>query len=104
MLMKGLTSAEWKQKDVRYLGIKFSDNVKELVDDNVFPYMINLKNQLEHLGKKILWWGRMAVVKMKILPVLLFLFQNLMVPISMKHIDTIQKMLNDFFFWQNKKT
>lgn len=43
----------------------------------------------------------MAAIKMKILAVLLFLFQNLMVPISMKYIDKVQKMLNDFF-WQNK--
>lgn len=41
--------------------------------------------------------GRMALIKM-ILPVLLFLFQNLTVFIPMKYIDKIQKMLNDFFF------
>lgn len=69
---------------------------------NLLPYMNNLNNQLEHWWKlKISWWGFMAAIKMKILAVLLFLFQNLMVPISMKYIDKVQKMLNDFF-WQNK--
>lgn len=49
--LKGLVSAEWKQKQVRYLGIKCSDNVQELVEDNILPYMNKLKNQLEHWQK-----------------------------------------------------
>lgn len=38
----------------------------------------------------------MAVIKIKILPVLLFLFHNLMIPILMKFINKIQWMLNIF--------
>lgn len=48
--LKGITSAERKKKSVRYLGIKFSDNVREVVDDNVLMYLNKMKNHLENVG------------------------------------------------------
>lgn len=33
--LKRRLKAEWKQKGIQYFGMKFSDNVQDLVNDNV---------------------------------------------------------------------
>lgn len=43
----------------------------------------------------------MAIIKIKILPTLLFLFQNLLLDIPMQYIDKIQKLTG--FLWQHRK-
>lgn len=98
-----LSKAPWVQRGIRYLGIKLSDNPSDLLIDNILPFKNNLRNMLSSWQKfRISWLGRLAVIKMKILPVLLFLFKNLIIHIPVKNIDEFQGVLNRFL-WKNKK-
>lgn len=85
------------KKGVRYLWIKISDNPSDMVIDNIVSFKNKLMNMLwswQKLG--ISWWGRLAVIKMKILLVLLFLFQNLIIHVQLKYVNEIQGLLNGF--------
>lgn len=69
---------------IRYSGIRYSDIIQDMVEENFLAYINTLKNHLGNWQKlKISWWGCMAVIKLKILPGLVFLFQNLMIHIPM---------------------
>lgn len=72
-----LTRAELKQRKVCYLGIKVLDTPQYRLADNLVAYINNLLTGWNKLG--ISW-----LVKMKILLVILFLFQNLLVPVQMQ--------------------
>lgn len=62
-----LTTAVWKSRKVKYLGINSDPRV--LLEDNILTFQRNMENQLRNWQKLSLsWWGRMAVMKMKILP------------------------------------
>lgn len=95
--LRRLYKAKSAQKGIRYLGIKISAGPHDLLVDNISAY----QNKLDGLLKGW-WWGRSTILKMKILPVLIFLFQNLIIPIPMKCIEEIQCLLNKFI-WQGRK-
>lgn len=102
--LRALSIIPWVQRGISYLGIKLSDNPQDLLPDNVIPFKNALSNNLGGWKKlDISWWGRLAVIKMKVLPALLFLFQNLIIHIPMKYLDDIQGMLNKFL-WKDKKS
>lgn len=68
-----MTKAEWKQKKVRYLGIKVLNTLRYWLEDNLIAYIHNMENLLKGWNKlRISWWGCKAIIKMKILPVILF--------------------------------
>lgn len=101
--LKRLYEAKWVNKNIQYLGIKILINLHDLLMDNIIAY----KNKLDGLFNTwqklpLSWWGRSMVIKMKILPVLIFLFQNLIIPISMKCVEEIRCLLNTFL-WQGRK-
>lgn len=75
MKLQALYKISWVQKGTKYLGIKISDNPNELLSNNILSYKSTLRNMLEGWKKLTLsWWGRLALIKMKVLPVLSFLF------------------------------
>lgn len=69
--------APWIQNGTRYLDVKISDNSRDLLPNNVLPLMKNKSDCWRKLN--LSWWGRLAAIKMNLLPLLLFLFQNLVV-------------------------
>lgn len=95
--------SKWRQKEVRYLGIRISDTSQDLLRDNIVSYIHKMRNPLAHGQKlKISWWDRITVVKMKSLSVLLTLFQTLIICMPIKWINKIQDVLNRFL-WQNNQ-
>lgn len=101
--LRSVNTAEWKQKKVCYLGIKLFDNLQDMLEDNVLAYIGSLENMLQNWQKYGISFGgggererEMAVIKMKVWPLLLFLFQNLFIQILMHFRDRIQRLLNYF--------
>lgn len=102
--LRSLYKAEWAQRGVRYLGIKISVDPQDLLVANIVAYKNKMGTLLKSWQKLSLsWWRRMAAIKMKILPVLLLQFQNLMIPVPMRYTEEIQGLLNKFL-WQDKKS
>lgn len=90
----GLSKTPWVQHGIRYLGIKLSDDPCYRLTDNILSYKNGLQNTLRGWQKRgISWWGRLAVLKMEVLPVLLFLFQNSIIHVPLKYIDERQEIL-----------
>lgn len=97
-----LCSAKWKNRDVKYLGIMFAD-VKYMTQDNLGPLIEKIDKQLKKwLMLPLTWLGRISVIKMNVLPRLLFLFTNLNIWIPKNKLITVQRKINKFI-WQNKK-
>lgn len=62
------------------------------------------QKQLEVWNKlKLSWFGRMAVIKMKVLPWLLFVFCSVILKVTKLRIGEIQKIL-EHFIWEGKKS
>lgn len=73
------------------------ENPNELLSNNILSYKNTLRNMLEGWKNLTLsWWGRLALIKMKVLPGLLFLFQNPIIHIPRKYINEFQRMINRF--------
>lgn len=49
--MSSLAQAKWKNKGIRYLGIKFSSKIYEVVKDNLINLGQTVKQQLETWSK-----------------------------------------------------
>lgn len=74
-----------------------------LVRQNVIPCGVTIRQQMSRWTKLPLsWYGRTAMMKMKILPKLLFLFNNLVLNISMEILQDIQRLINNFI-WNSKR-
>lgn len=76
--------AKWVD-EFQYLGSVFSRDLGDLYQDNVGPLIKKIKSQLQQWTKyQLSWMGHFTVIKMKILPRLLFLFLNAIIEISKK--------------------
>lgn len=70
-----LSQAKWKEIDIRYLGIKFSTSVEEMILDHVVDLLQKISQQVEVWnGLPLTWLGRVTVTKMNIVPKFLFNF------------------------------
>lgn len=47
--LRMLCKAEWRQKEVRYLGTRISDNPQDLLNDNIVSYVSKMRNQLAEM-------------------------------------------------------
>lgn len=95
----------WK-KSVKYLGICFSIPLQNdvLTQLNLDPVVKSIQQQLEIWNKlKLSWFGCMAVIKMKVLPRLLFVFLLVILKLTKSRIGEIQKKL-EHCIWEGKKS
>ena len=91
----------WDPGIITILGIKFSPNIKEIVD-------INYQNKIYEIEKLLIGWrkrsltpyGKITVIKTLIIPKILYLFINIPDP-STKFLTELEKIL--FGFLWNKK-
>uniref|UniRef100_A0A670K3C9 Reverse transcriptase domain-containing protein n=1 Tax=Podarcis muralis TaxID=64176 RepID=A0A670K3C9_PODMU len=90
-------------KRVKYLGIWISPKNINLVEDNYSKVWKEIKKDLDTWNRlKLSWTGRMAAIKMNILPRLLFLFQSIPVIRGTACFKNWQKILAKFI-WQGKR-
>lgn len=66
----------WENSDISYLGIKLTTNLSDLYAKNFLPLIMSIQADLQkwHLGS-FSWLGRIAILKMNILPRILYLLQ-----------------------------
>lgn len=98
-------TAPWGTR-VKYLGVWLTDSLdsSELLDLNFVPVLKSVQQQLVQWAKlKLSWFGRIAALQMKILPRFIFLFRNLILPISTKVLSKVQCLFNEFI-WDQKKS
>uniref|UniRef100_A0A803SUI6 Reverse transcriptase domain-containing protein n=1 Tax=Anolis carolinensis TaxID=28377 RepID=A0A803SUI6_ANOCA len=85
------------KKSIKYLGINISNEIGNLERDNIIRLRKNVKDTLAKFTKlKLSWFGRIALIKMKILPKINFLFRMLPIKISTGKITNWQNMINTF--------
>uniref|UniRef100_A0A670JUF4 Reverse transcriptase domain-containing protein n=1 Tax=Podarcis muralis TaxID=64176 RepID=A0A670JUF4_PODMU len=90
-------------KKVKYLGINMTAKNVNLFKDNYEKSWTEVKKDLEIWSNlKLSLLGRIAVIKMNVLPRMLFLFQTLQI---MDKMDCFKKWQKDIskFVWQGKK-
>uniref|UniRef100_A0A670IQP0 Reverse transcriptase domain-containing protein n=1 Tax=Podarcis muralis TaxID=64176 RepID=A0A670IQP0_PODMU len=90
-------------KKVKYLGVWVTPRNIDLLKNNYEPVWKGIKKDLEVWGKlQMSFWGRIAIIKMNVLPRMLFLFQNIPVIKGTKIFKEWQRGISKFI-WQGKK-
>ena len=90
--------------NIRYLGINISSRLSELLTLNHYPLLQTISDDLNrwtNLPLSII--GRIATVKMKILPKLNYLFANIPVIPPEKWFRSLDSTITKFY-WNNKKS
>uniref|UniRef100_A0A670JGC5 Reverse transcriptase domain-containing protein n=1 Tax=Podarcis muralis TaxID=64176 RepID=A0A670JGC5_PODMU len=90
-------------KKVKYLGIWVTPKNIDLFKNNYEIVWKGIKKDIEAWGKlKLSFWGRIATIKMSVLPKVLFLFQNIPIIKGTKLFKEWQRVISKFV-WQGKK-
>lgn len=93
----------WKQTGIKYLGIIFTPQSKDLVTVNYLPFLTILNSKLHNLVKiKLTWSGRLALFKLLLLPQPLYLFRTLPIPVPNTFFLKAQALPN-CYLWKGKK-
>uniref|UniRef100_A0A670J9A9 Reverse transcriptase domain-containing protein n=1 Tax=Podarcis muralis TaxID=64176 RepID=A0A670J9A9_PODMU len=90
-------------KKVKYLGIWLSNKNIDLYQNNYTPVWKGLKKDMEGWARlKLSFWGRISMVKMMVLPKLLFLFQTIPIIKGTKDFNEWKKVITRYV-WEGKK-
>lgn len=101
--IKNKLNVNWKTKTMKYLGVNITKNPELLYKANYNPINDNIKKDLERWSTYPLdCSSRINVIKMNILPRLLYLFQSLPVEIPLQQFAQWDKMVSRFI-WGGKR-
>lgn len=101
--LKANFSYHWKTTSLKYLGIHITPKFNTLYQENFPPLFRSIRTLLLNWKKHhISLLGRIASVKMTILPKLIYLFQTLPIPVPHKHLRKLQSDLLKFT-WNHKR-
>lgn len=96
-LLKANFHYNWKTTALKYLGTYITPKYDTLYQENFPPLFRSIRALLTQWKKlHISLLGRIASIKMTILPKLLYLFQTLPIPIPLKHLKKLQSDLLQF--------
>uniref|UniRef100_A0A803K2X3 Reverse transcriptase domain-containing protein n=1 Tax=Xenopus tropicalis TaxID=8364 RepID=A0A803K2X3_XENTR len=99
--LKQTFNYNWKTDALSYLGTQITADYQQLFDFNFKPLIHHTRaTLLKWSTQSISWFGRIAAVKMSILPKFLYLFETLPVKIRPKTLNKIQKTIHKFI-WSN---
>uniref|UniRef100_A0A803TJL4 Reverse transcriptase domain-containing protein n=1 Tax=Anolis carolinensis TaxID=28377 RepID=A0A803TJL4_ANOCA len=88
---------------VKYLGLWLTNKNSKLYQNNYDKTWKEIKGDLENWQRlQLTWLGRIAVIKMMVLPKMLFMFQNLPIIKGVKVFENWKKDLVKFI-WNGKK-
>lgn len=95
--------AKWSKREIRYLGILTGRTNEEMVEKNTAPLIVYAQEKCQDWRSYPLsLLGRIATVKMILLPNILFLFLNVILDLPIKVLNKIQGILNRFI-WEFKR-
>lgn len=90
-LLKSNYNYHWQTTALKYLGINITPKFNTLYQENFPPLFSTIRSLLlQWKNHHISLLGRIASIKMTILPKLLYLFQTLPIPIPLKHLKKLQ--------------
>uniref|UniRef100_A0A8C5PNG3 Reverse transcriptase domain-containing protein n=1 Tax=Leptobrachium leishanense TaxID=445787 RepID=A0A8C5PNG3_9ANUR len=94
---------EWREDYLQYLGVKIPKSPDQLFDLNYKPFLSHVRQLLFKWKKTSLSWiGRMAAIKMSLLPKLLYYFRTIPIRLPKSYIEEVQSLLN-CYVWNGKR-
>uniref|UniRef100_A0A669DWM5 Reverse transcriptase domain-containing protein n=2 Tax=Oreochromis TaxID=8139 RepID=A0A669DWM5_ORENI len=93
----------WSGLGFKYLGIHISPNIRSILKQNIDIVHKSVKKDLSRwMDLPVSWMGRINLIKMNVLPRLLYPLQMLPITVSKKIVKEIEKDLS-MFIWRGKK-
>lgn len=93
----------WGRKELKYLGVKITISRETLYQSNFVPLLNEIKEELNRIIRKQLSrGGRINILKMAILPKIMYKMQMLPIPLPQAYFRTLQTMFLRFI-WRGKK-
>lgn len=93
----------WETHSLKYLGINLTPRLTSLYEHNFPALLQEIKKDLKKWNNKYFsWFGRAAILKMVILPRLLYLLRSLPIKIPQSFFKALQSVLLEFL-WGHKK-
>lgn len=93
---------KWSDSGFTYLGVNIS-NLNNLFKLNFVPILSSIRNNLLRWHHRpISWMGRISLIKMNVLPRILYPMQMLLLRINNRVFSDIDKAVSKFI-WQGKK-
>uniref|UniRef100_A0A803U0J0 Reverse transcriptase domain-containing protein n=1 Tax=Anolis carolinensis TaxID=28377 RepID=A0A803U0J0_ANOCA len=85
------------KNELKYLGILITKDLKKMEELNVVTLRKEVQKKLiEYEDIRLSWFGRIALVKMKILPKINFIFRMLPLQITEEELNRWQQMINKY--------
>lgn len=101
--IKNTYQLKWDNKTIKYLGVYITSRIDQLYDKNYTKINQNIRSDLERWPAICLdFRSRIEIIKINILPRLLYLFQSLPVTITQKQFIEWDKWISRFI-WRGKK-
>lgn len=95
---------KWVTSSLKYMGIWLTPNLANLYTQNFHPILFKLKQDLQNWRlKPFSWFRRAVVVKMTVLPRVLYLFHNLPILLLKGFFSRLNTMIREFI-WAGKKS
>uniref|UniRef100_A0A8C5MCX6 Reverse transcriptase domain-containing protein n=1 Tax=Leptobrachium leishanense TaxID=445787 RepID=A0A8C5MCX6_9ANUR len=101
--LRRLYTFDWRSHYLTYLGLRTTWDPGGLIKHNYDRILTEVKSLLSQWrSREVLWLGRMAAVKMSILPKILYIFRTLPLKLPRLYLDTLQSTLMTFV-WNHKR-
>lgn len=98
-----LCQFKWNNNCIKYLGIQIPKDLTTIYEHNYAPITAEIKADINRWSLlPISMYNRIKIVKMNMLPKLLFLFQTLPVAIPPKQFTEWNRVISSFI-WEGKK-
>lgn len=94
---------KWKGNTIKYLGVQIPKEISAIYDHNYIPITADIKADLNRWSLLPMnMYNRIDVIKMNILPRLLFLFQSLPVEVPLKQFSDWNRTISSFIWGKQK--